>query len=177
MCANMANNMNQNTSVLKAVSEIDWKAWRPDDYATLCFIVKDNSILLIRKKRGLGAGKINGPGGRIDPGESPEHCAVREVQEELEITPLGLELRGENRFQFVDGYSIHAVVFLATDYSGEARETGEAVPLWVPLDAIPYPEMWADDELWVPLLLRGERFRGRFVFDGDRMLDHELVRL
>ena len=35
------------------------------------FIIDEakREVLLIRKKRGLGAGKINGPGGKIDPGE------------------------------------------------------------------------------------------------------------
>ena len=61
--------------------------------------------------------------------------------------------------------------------SGVPVETDEAVPLWVDVDAIPYPEMWADDRLWLPLLLRGERFAGRFLFDGDAMLDWALERL
>ena len=64
----------------------DWTTWTPTLRATLLFLVKDGQVLLIRKKRGLGAGKINGPGGKIDPGETPEQCAVRETQEELGIT-------------------------------------------------------------------------------------------
>ena len=166
--------MKQKMDVTKTVLDIDWKMWRPDDLATLCFIVKDDSILLIRKKRGLGAGKINGPGGRIDPGETPEQCAVREVQEELEITPLGLKLRGENRFQFVDGYSIHVHIFTADDFEGVPAETDEAAPLWFPLDQIPYHEMWADDILWIPHMLKGTAFSGRSIFDDDQMLDYEL---
>ena len=166
--------MKQKASTIKAVSEIDWKTWKPDDLATLCFIVKDGSILLIRKKRGLGAGKINGPGGRIDPGETPEHCAVREVQEELEITPLGLQLRGENSFQFVDGYSLHVYIFTAVDFEGTPTETGEATPFWFPLNQIPYHEMWADDSLWIPHMLKGTYFVGRSIFDDDEMLDYQL---
>jgi 8-oxo-dGTP diphosphatase len=166
--------MKQRTSTIRAVSEIDWRAWQPDDLATLCFIVKDGSILLIRKKRGLGAGKINGPGGRIDPGETPEQCAVREVQEELEITPLGLQLRGENSFQFVHGYSLHVYNFVADDFEGIPTETGEAIPLWFPLDNIPYHEMWADDSLWIPHMLKGTYFVGRSIFDDDEMLDYQL---
>ena len=46
---------------------MDWKNWIPRERANLCFIVKDGSVLLIRKKRGLGAGKVNGPGGKIEP--------------------------------------------------------------------------------------------------------------
>jgi 8-oxo-dGTP diphosphatase len=161
----------------RRVRDIDWRAWEPRDRATLLFVVRDEKVLLIRKKQGLGAGKINAPGGRIEPGETPLADAVREVEEELGTTPPGVSERGELSFQFIDGYSIHAVVFLAQDCAGEAHETGEATPLWVPLEAIPYSEMWADDALWVPLLPAGARFRGRFVFDGDHMLDHELVRL
>ena len=48
-------------------------------------------------------------------------------------------------------------------------------PLWVSTEAIPYDAMWADDALWLPELLQGRRFAGRFVFEGDTMLSHELV--
>jgi len=158
--------------VPRRVAEIDWSAWKPVDVATLCFVVRDGEILLIRKKRGLGAGKINGPGGRVEPGETPLACAVREVQEELCVTPTGLVARGEHRFQFVDGYSIHVHVFTAEDCEGEARETDEAVPQWTPLDAIPYGEMWEDDEIWLPMMLAGTPFDGRYIFDDDKLLDY-----
>jgi 8-oxo-dGTP diphosphatase len=159
---------------MKSIRDIDWERWEPTDPATLVFVVKNASILLIRKKRGLGAGKINGPGGRLEPGEEPIRGAVREAQEELLITPLDLRYSGENMFQFVDGYSIHVHVFKASDYEGEPTETDEAIPLWAPVNEIPYHEMWEDDELWLPLVLRGIPFSGRYIFDGDAMLDHRL---
>jgi hypothetical protein len=37
--------------------------------------------------------------------------------------------------------------------------------------------MWADDALWVPLLLEQRFFSGRFLFDSEQMLDHELEEL
>jgi 8-oxo-dGTP diphosphatase len=156
------------------VADIDWSDWQPAERATLLFVLTGGRVLLIRKKRGLGAGKINGPGGRIDPGETAERCAVREVEEELGVVAQEVSERGDLSFQFIDGFSIHARVFTATGIAGEPRETEEAIPLWFPLGAIPYAEMWADDELWLPLLLAGKRFSGRFVFDGDAMLDAEV---
>ncbi|MGO9308592.1 MAG: hypothetical protein ACLQDL_06170, partial [Spirochaetia bacterium] len=78
---------------------------------------------------------------------------------------------GELSFQFVDGYALHGTVFTASGFDGELCETREAAPLWTPLESIPYERMWADDALWLPLLLDGRRFRGYFIFDGDRMLD------
>ena len=140
----------------------DWKTWTPKERGTLCFVLQAGRILLIEKKRGLGAGKVNGPGGRIEPGESAEQAAIRETQEEIGITPVGIGWAGELHFQFRDGYSLHCSVYRAGEFHGELIETAEAKDM-------PYGRMWSDDEHWMPRLLAGERFRGWFEFDGDRM--------
>lgn len=156
------------------VAEIDWPAWQPGQRATLLFVVRGGRILLIHKKRGLGAGKINAPGGRIEPGETALAAAVRETREELLTTPLGVRRCGDLSFQFTHGLSIHVEVFRADDCTVPPRETDEAAPLWVPVTDIPFERMWQDDRYWMPLMLQGRPFAGRFLFDGDRMLDHEL---
>jgi 8-oxo-dGTP diphosphatase len=95
---------------------------------------------------------------------------VRETQEEVGITPHGVQSRGELHFQFVDGYSLHCTVFTADSFSGTLIETDEALPIWTPIDAIPYHEMWADDIHWLPGVIEGGFFRAYFHFDGDTML-------
>jgi 8-oxo-dGTP diphosphatase len=152
-----------------------WKTWEPRERATLCFLIQDGQILLIRKKRGLGAGKINGPGGRIEPGEEPHECAVRETSEEVGLTPRNVQNRGELHFQFADGYSLHCAVFVAHEFTGELIETDEALPIWTPLDSIPYDQMWADDIHWLPGVIAGGTFRGYFHFDGEKMLSKHLL--
>ncbi len=145
--------------------------------ATLMFIIDEarEQVLLIRKKRGLGAGKINGPGGKIDPGETSVQCAIRETQEELGVTALAPVKHGELWFQFVDGLSLHVDVFIATAHEGTAVETEEAVPLWTPLTALPLDEMWADDRFWLEeMLVARRRFIGRFTFEDDTMLSNEM---
>lgn len=159
---------------IRALADVPWERWKPADRATLVFVVERGRVLLIRKKRGLGAGKVNAPGGRIEPGEAPTAAAIRECQEELHITPSGLEEAGELAFQFADGYALHARVFRASGLDGTPTETDEAIPIWTPLDRIPFAEMWADDALWIPHMLAGTRFRGRFVFDGEQMLACDL---
>jgi 8-oxo-dGTP diphosphatase len=156
------------------LADIDWQSWQPQQRATLLFVIRDGQMLLIRKKKGLGAGKINGPGGRIDDGETPQEGAIREIGEELGVRPVGVRRSGQLRFQFVDGLSLHVHVFTATGCRGKPRETDEAEPLWFPIDRLPYDQMWADDVHWIPLMLKGKRFNGRFVFDGDRLLDYRL---
>ena len=157
-------------STATLLTDIDWTAWRPVDLATLLFVLRGDEVLLIRKKRGLGAGLVNGPGGRVDPGETPRQAAVREVQEELGITPAAPRWLGEHRFQFRDGYSLYVHVYVSEDFVGEPKETDEAVPLWVQRDAMPYDEMWADDRHWLPLMLAGQRFSGHYIFDKQEMI-------
>ena len=158
-----------------AFDAIDWEHWTPVDVCTLVFVIDGPRILLIRKKRGLGAGKVNGPGGRQDPGETIEECGVREIHEEVGLRVSALQLAGVLRFQFADGYSTHVHVYRTDQYEGEPIETDEAIPFWVATDAIPYGEMWEDDRFWIPMMLRGVRFEGRFLFDDDRLIDYVLT--
>lgn len=158
------------------LSDIDWDQWEACDPATLVFVFRDDELLLINKKTGLGKGKVNMPGGKVDPGETPEECAVRECREEVGITVSGLEYCGMHKFQFVDGYSIQVWVYRTREFEGRPHETREADPMWVRQDEVPYDEMWEDDRFWLPMVVRGERFVGRWIFDEDRMLDYVMER-
>tara|TARA_Y100001934_G_C12334355_1_gene766771 strand:- start:773 stop:1282 length:510 start_codon:yes stop_codon:yes gene_type:complete len=161
-----------NEQGIRRVADVDWERWTVEERDTLLFVVKDGRVLLIRKKRGLGAGNINGPGGHIEAGETPIECAIRETREELCITPLNVEARGEHWFHSDDFPHIVAYVFVATDYHGTPTETDEAVPHWFAFDDIPYAEMWEDDRYWLPQVLAGKRVMGRFVFTGKQLLDY-----
>lgn len=157
--------------MIRSTSEINWDAWRAKDRATLVFVERGADVLLIRKLRGLGAELVNAPGGKTDPGESDFECAIREVQEEVGITPMDLSRRGQISFQFVDGYSIFTSVFLASRFTGTARASAEAVPFWVAKTDVPYEEMWPDDRIWLPRLFEGDAFVGRVILDKEELVD------
>jgi 8-oxo-dGTP pyrophosphatase MutT (NUDIX family) len=54
--------------------------------ATLCFIVKEDKVLLLKKSKGLlGERKWNALGGKMLPGETPAECVVRETLEETSL--------------------------------------------------------------------------------------------
>ncbi len=146
--------------------------------ATLCFLTRRGRILLMRKKCGIGAGKYTGPGGKIEPGESPRGAAAREVLEEVcvKVLPEDLELMGVCKFHFGRKHFMEVFVFKGTKFSGKPSETEEADPRWFPLRDIPYTEMWEDGRYWLPLLLAGKRFGGTFKFDPsrERLVSHRL---
>lgn len=160
---------------MQRLRDIDWTTWRAKDVCTLVFAVDRGQVLLIRKKRGLGTGKINAPGGRLEPSESPLAGAIREMREEVGAIPRQLSWAGRNCFQFVDGYSTDVHVFRAAAVEGEPRESAEAAPFLCALEAIPWAEMWTDDALWLPHLLAGRQFSGRWLLEGDHLIDWALA--
>ncbi len=153
-----------------SASPIDWTQWRGVTRATLMFVVRDGNILLIEKKRGHGAGKVNGPGGKIDDGETPLQSAIRETMEELHVTPVAPRKLGELWFAMSDCPDILCHVYRADDFTGTPAETEEAVPLWTAITDIPYGRMWADDRHWLPHVLENRGFLGRFVFEGESLV-------
>ncbi len=162
------------TDVPRKVEKFDWEAWEPSDTAVVCYIFSEDKVLLIDKKRGLGRGKVNAPGGRMEPGETPRETAVREVQEEVGLTISKPREVGKISFVFTNGYSLKGHVFFADTYRGKMTETDEARPFWVPLDQIPYDQMWEDDIIWLPRALDGAYIDGRFIFEDDRMISYTL---
>ncbi len=156
--------------------DIHWPDWVAEQEATLLYVVRGGQVLLIRKKRGIGAGKINGPGGRLDAGERAVDAAVREVEDVLRVRELVALMIGEVLFQVRGGIAMRIHVFRAGRIAGEPVETEEAAPLWAALDAIPYRQMWASDRYWFPRMLAGDPFEMRTLFDADdRLLGHDLL--
>lgn len=147
--------------------------------ATLCFPLRDvdsengAEVLLIEKRRGLGEGWYNGPGGKLEDGESPSECAVRETREEvgLEVDPDGLEKAGELTFLLDGADHTFCHVYRTRSFTGEPTPSAEARPEWVPVDEVPYEQMWEDDRLWLPGILEGKTVVGEFRFEGGKPLD------
>ena len=129
-------------------------------------VCEDGRVLLGMKKRGFGAGRWNGFGGKVEPGESVYDAAVREVIEESGVTPTGIKKIGNIIFSFENDPKLLEVhVFKATGHTGEPVETEEMRPQWFAYGAVPYDQMWSDDEYWIPLLFADKPFRAKFHFD------------
>lgn len=142
--------------------------------ATLLYILKDDNILLVYKKRGHGEGRWNGIGGKIE-GESPVQCAIREAREEAGVDVKNVELCGIIYFSNVFGRDWDVFVFRAFDFEGEPAESEEVLPEWFNINEIPYDTMWEDDREWLPVVIRGDYFVGRYDFDGDKLVKSELL--
>ncbi len=137
---------------------------------TLLILRKNDKLILAKKKRGFGEGKINGCGGKCQPDETIEEAMKREAYEELNITPTNAKKYGIVDFiEYVKGELTHVNmhIFYATEYEGTPTETDEMTPCFVDIDNIPFDKMFPDDKYWMHLLLQEKQFVGKFEFDEN----------
>jgi 8-oxo-dGTP diphosphatase / 2-hydroxy-dATP diphosphatase len=140
--------------------------------STLCFLLKDNQILLAMKKRGFGQNKWNGYGGKQNPNENILDTAIRETQEEINVIPKNLNQVAILNFYFQNKieWNQQVLVFITNEWKGEPEETEEMNPQWFDLDKIPFKDMWADDPFWLPLILKGKKIKASFTFGKNNIV-------
>lgn len=145
---------------------------------TLLLMIKDGKILLGEKKKGFGKGKLNGPGGKIEPGETPEQGMIRETKEEVGVIPITYKEMGT--VEFVEWYkgeeqNVIFYLYVGTEYEGELKESDEIKPYWFDLNEIPYDKMFEDDLYWMPKVLSGNKVKAFFKYDKEwNMIEHEV---
>jgi mutator protein MutT len=145
---------------------------------TLLFLRRDEEILLAMKKRGFGAGRYNGVGGKVESGETIEQALARESREEIGVTPMNYRQVAEHDFvknSKTNPFHMYVHVYLCDEWQGEPTETDEMLPKWFDMAAIPYDKMWADDSIWLPHVLAGKKVYGEFTFnEDDSILSHNV---
>ena len=129
----------------------------------LVVIEKNGSFLFIVKRRGLGRGLLNFPGGKVEAREEPEGCAVRETFEEVKVRIKRVEKLGEIIFDH--GVQERANVFLAEGIEDIPGETDEAFPFWLPY--LPEESTWPDDVVWFTYVVLRKKFKCFFKFSLD----------
>lgn len=140
---------------------------------TLLFLRKGEGgkqeILLALKKRDFGIGKWNGVGGKVLPGESIEDAVRREAGEEIGVVPGAImkvaELTFYNPPRPGKDVDFQCHIYFCEEWSGEPKESDEMRPQWFDVRNLPFNDMWADDPLWLPRVIAGEKLRGAVRLD------------
>ncbi len=145
---------------------------------TLCFLIEDNSVYLSKKVLRLGKGKLNGYGGGIDHDETPEHAAIRELEEESGFIGKESDLEKKAEIEFYFPHEPHnnqlVHVYFLYLWNGTFKSDGEmSVPEKFSLNNLPYADMWKSDKIWWEPLLLGKKIKAKFVWNQDMSVKYQ----
>jgi len=148
-------------------------------FATLCYVRSNGQTLMIhriKKPEDMHAGKWNGLGGKLEPGETPEECACREIHEESGLRVSSLHWKGLLTFpQFSKQEDWYAFVFVADEFKGELSMSAEGELCWINDGELLALNLWEGDRIFLPWLEQPGFFSAKFIYQDGRLIDHQVV--
>lgn len=147
--------------------------------ATLCYLKKDHQTLMlhrVKKLNDIHEGKWNGLGGKLEQGETPEECALREVREESGLSMKNPKLRGFLTFPaFSKDEDWYVFVYTATEFDGRLIDSNEGILQWIDDAELMNLNLWEGDRIFLKWLEEGRFFSGKFVYQEGNLVSHSVV--
>lgn len=142
---------------------------------TLCYIEQNGKYLMLyrnKKEQDQSKGKWLGVGGKLEPGESPEECVLREVFEETGLTLTKYRFRGVVTFVSDVWENELMFLFTATDFTGTVTDSCTEGQLeWIDKDKVLSLPMWEGDHYFLEELLAGkEGITMKLAYEGEKLL-------
>jgi 8-oxo-dGTP diphosphatase len=148
-------------------------------FATLCYLRRSGKTLMVhrvKKENDIHQGKWNGLGGKLEPGETPEECAIREIYEESGLRVRRLDFKGLLTFPgFANEEDWYAFVFVATDIEGELVESPEGELCWIEDELLCDLDLWAGDRIFLEWLDSPGFFSAKFIYKNGEFVDYDVV--
>jgi 8-oxo-dGTP diphosphatase len=120
------------------------------EYVTgFCFDASSNNVLLIKKNRPeWQKGRLNGIGGKIEPGETPMQAMLREFEEECGNNSRDLLWRQFACRMYTSGNFVNFFYAYATHMFEPIQMTDEYV-MWVNMDGPIFTSLGLDNLAWL----------------------------
>lgn len=143
--------------------------------STLCYIERDNKTLMmhrVKKENDMHEGKYNGVGGKLEAGETPQECAIREIYEETGLSVKDPDFKGMITFPKLGKKQEDWVVYIfrVINFSGELIDCNEGNLEWIETDKLMDLNLWEGDRIFIPWLQKDAFFSGKFEYGSDETL-------
>jgi 8-oxo-dGTP pyrophosphatase MutT (NUDIX family) len=141
--------------------------------ATLCLPIRGDEVLLAEKQKKIGAGLLNGFGGKVEADDKTIYDTnVRETEEEIGIRVKAAKKVGEIVFRNPsDDNELKKMIvyfFTATEWDGEPMETEEMKQIaWYKIADLDYDRFLPADRLFMPQILSGKYVKGVIEYNDD----------
>lgn len=144
---------------------------------TLCYIEKDESYLMLHRTKKKPDGSYEkwlGVGGKLEKGESPEECVLREVREETGYTLTDYKYRAKIFFYSDTWEDEIMYLYTATGFKGEEITCDEGELVWVPKSEVTNLKIWEGDKLFLNRLVESDEFfELELRYEGDNLASYK----
>lgn len=143
---------------------------------TQVYLIKDHRWLMLlrnKKKNDENSGKWIAVGGKKEPDETVEQCALRETEEETGLRVTELLPQGTVYFN-KNGIDLERIwIYKAVRFSGRLRKTDEGTLCWIPEDEVMNLNLWQGDRVFLRKMMDGQNgFSLRLIYDRfDQLLE------
>ena len=155
--------------------------------ATLCYVIdkKQGKTLMlhrVKKENDYHEGKWNGLGGKLEQGESPEDCVIREIKEETGLTIKSPQMHGFITFPLFDKVDDwYVFIFSAYEFEGSLIDSPEGNLAWIPNDKLTSLNLWDGDKIFLDWVFNknggiknGGFFSAKFNYKKGKYINHEV---
>ena len=143
----------------------------PDMRYTLCFLLRDDRVLMLKRERPPNLGLWNGVGGKIMSGETPAASCLREVREETGFHLRALRFHGILTWEGYETPPGGLYIFSSSAFDGEMQSTPEGTLRWQPRAwMLSSPEVVDNIHVFGPTLFQPAAPRWwHFAYDRGRI--------
>lgn len=146
---------------------------------TLCYIEKDDKYLMlhrVKKQNDANYDKWIGVGGKIEEGETPEECMIREVMEETGLTLVEYRLRGVVSFVSDCWENEYMFLYTSDNFTGELVDCDEGELVWIEKKRLDELNLWEGDKLFLNLLIKdSDFFSMKLKYEGDKLVESHVT--
>ncbi len=141
--------------------------------STVCYLKKDNKVLMIRFSKKWGQ-VYSPPGGKFESGETPLDCISREYYEETGLTLIDPKLQGISYWK--DSNEGIIFIYTAENFEGELFDTSiEGSLEWINVEDLPNIQQFEQNEKFTDYLFKDKLFEGKFLLDEKcKILEYEI---
>jgi len=152
---------------------------------TVCYIKQDSKILLLNREFPAWMGCWNGVGGKLEVGESPRECIIREINEETGLDIFNVHFKGIKSW-FIDNKFVGGMYLYVAELPNEQIyqtpiKTYEGILDWKEYDWITNPKNMgvAND---IPVILKPVLFEERIneyrcLYKDGKLVEHQIINI
>lgn len=142
--------------------------------STVCYLEKDDKILFIKFEKKWGK-RYAPPGGKVESGETPSECIMREFFEETGVKLVNPKLKGISYWK--DSSEGVIFVFTATEYEGDIKESLEGRLEWIEKSKLDEVFQFDMNKAFTKYLYIDGIFEGKFLLNNDTTIKDFFIKV